>query len=131
MYGFRLKFDMPPGRNFAGADPRCRLHLGDMTGRVYLQRLPKPRRFRFGARTRFAAVGKHFATEGEALEVGRRLQTAFAFLAAERQLGIIQDRPGLSVSQFIKDTIARDHGIQIRDNVHGLDVYSRPTLSDG
>lgn len=124
-FGFRLKFDMPPGREFAGADPRRRLHLGEMTGRVYLQRLPKPRRFRFGARTRFAAVGKHFATEEEAQAVGHGLQTAFAFFAAERQLGIdIQDRPGLSVSQSIKEAIAKDHGVHIRDNVHGLDVYS-------
>ncbi len=124
-FGFRLKFDMPPGREFAGAAPRRRLHLGEMTGRIYLHRLPKPRKFRLGVRTRFAAVGKSFASEAEATDVGRRIQIAFAFFAAERQLGIdIQDRGGSSVSQSIKDSIAKEHGVHIRDDVHGLDVYS-------
>lgn len=124
-FGFRIKFEMPPGRVFSGVNPRCRLHLGPMTGRVYLHRLPKPRRMRFGARARFAAVGKGFATKAEAHAVGVKLQTALAFFAAERRLGLdIEDRPGVSVSQELKDKMAREHGLQLRDNVHGLDVFA-------
>ncbi|MDQ3566032.1 MAG: hypothetical protein M3436_18730 [Pseudomonadota bacterium] len=99
--------------------------MGDIEGRVYLVQLPKPKRNRFGARTRYAVVGKGFPTHSSAEAVGQRVQVALSFLAAERRIGLdAQNRVGAAFSQAIKADMAAKHGVQLRDDIHGLDVYS-------
>ena len=124
-YGFRLKFHLPSGRTFARVHPRRRLQLGDIQGKVYLVRMPQQKRNKFGARARHAIIGKAFPTYAAAKETGERLQLALSLIAAERRIGLdCQDKLGGSFSQAIKDTLAREHGVQLRDDVHGLDVYA-------
>lgn len=124
-YGFRLKFHLPPGQIFAHVHPRRRLSLGDIQGKVYLVRIPQQRRNKFGARERYAILGKNFPTHAAAQEIGERLQLAFSLIATERRFGLdSQDRRGTSFSQAIKKTFAHEHGVQLRDDVHGLDVYA-------
>ena len=124
-YGFRLKFYLPAGRSFKGVHPQRRICLGNIVGRVHLVKLPQPKRHRFGAPTRHALVGKGFKTHETALDCGRRLKRVMALLAAERQLGLDagNDKSTASSSQAIKDAIATQHECQLRDDVHGLDVY--------
>jgi hypothetical protein len=124
-YGFRLKLHFPPGRIFSGVHPRHRLQIGTDSGKVYLVKLPQPKRNRFGARTRYAVVGKEFSTHSAALDAGTRIRTALTLFAVERRIGIdAQDKQGASFSQAIKDELAAKHGVQLRDDVHGLDVFA-------
>ena len=124
-YGFRLKFHLPAGRIFKGVHPRRRIFLDNIVGRVYLVKLPQPKRHRFGVPTRHALVGKGFKTHEAALACGQRLKGAIALFAAERRLGLDagNDKSTSSFSQAIKDAIAAQHGCQPREDVHGLDVY--------
>ena len=124
-YGFRLKFHLPSGRTFARVHPTHRLKLNVIQGKVYLVRLPQQKRNRFGARARYAIIGKGFLTDAAAQEIGERVQLALSLIAAERRIGLdSQHRRGASFAQAIKDTFARKHGKQLRDDVHGLDVYA-------
>ena len=124
-YGFRLKFHLPSGRTFAHVHPRRRVQLGQVKGKVYLVRMPQQKRNRFGARERHAILGQDFPTHAVAQETGERLQLALSLFAAERRVGLdCQDRPGVSFSQAIKDAFARENGVQLRDDLHGLDVYT-------
>lgn len=124
-YGFRVKFHLPAGRSFVGVQTRRRLQLGNILGRVYLVKLAQQKRNRFGTRTRYAVIGKAFPTRAAAQDVGERIQKAIALLAAERRIGVdAQNRTGSSFSQVIKDAYAAKHGAQLRDDPHGLDVYT-------
>lgn len=124
-YGFRLRFHLPPGRTFEGVHPRRRLHLHQVDGLVYLVKLPQPKRHRFGAPMRYALLGKRFESHGAALECGTKLKRALALFAADRRIGLDvgSDRASSGVSRAIKDALAAQHGVQLRDDVHGLDVY--------
>ena len=124
-YGFRLKFLLPPGHTFQGVHPKRRLRLHDVNGRIYLLKLPQPKRNRFGARTKHVLLGTRFQSHEAALDCGRRLKRALALFAAERRIGLDagQDQATSSVSEAIKESVATQQGIQLRDDVHGLDVY--------
>lgn len=125
-FGFRLKFHLPPGRTFKGVHPRRRLRLVGIDGRVYLVKLRQPKRHRFGARTKHLLLGERFATHQAAQECGKRLKFALALFAAEQRLGVDvgKDQGSPSVSQAIKKSLAAKQGIQLRDDIHGLDVYA-------
>jgi hypothetical protein len=125
-YGFRLKFHMPPGRTFKGVHPRRRIYLDGIDGKIYLIKFPQQKRNRFGARLRFAFSGVGFPTHNAALECGRRLKVALGLLAVERQFGLDagNDRATSQISQAIKNVLAQQHAAQLRDDVHGLDVYA-------
>jgi hypothetical protein len=124
-YGFRLKFFLPPGRTFQGVHPKRRLRFHDVSGRLYLVKLPQPKKNRLRGWTRYALSGKGFQSHGAALECGKRLKQALALFAADRRFGLNagQDQATTSFNQVIIDTVAKEHGVQLRDDVHGLDVY--------
>lgn len=66
-----------------------------------------------------------FASEDEARQFGRRLKTALEVAAAAARLGVDTGRnlPTSGLGKFVKDALAQD-GIHVRDNIHGLDVFS-------
>jgi hypothetical protein len=123
-YGFRLKFNLPPGRFFAGVKSRRRLQLDVVAGRVYLVRLRQQMRQRAGARTRHAIVGESFPTEEAARATGEKLRLALSCFAAEKRFGVdARDRRGVEFSDAVARAIARQ-GDQLRPDKYGLDVYS-------
>jgi len=129
-YGFRLKFHLPAGRTFRGVHPRRRLHLEAVKGRVYLVKLPQPRRHRFGARTKHVLLGMRFDSYKTALACGTRLKRALSLFAAQWRIGVDvgQDRATASTSRAVKDLVAAQQGFQLLDDVHGLDVYCEQPL---
>ena len=124
-YGFRLLFHVPPGRTFAGVGSKRRLKLPGIQGRVYMRKLPPPKRNRFGARIRYVVAGERFRTESQAAECGRKLKTAFGVLAASRDFGIDlgRDTGSSRTSTGLKQSALDKFGVQLRDDVHGLDVF--------
>jgi hypothetical protein len=125
-YGFRLTFHLPAGRSFAGsARGKRRMRFSSFAGRVYLKKLPRPKRNRFGARVKYLVIGERFASQEAALDCGRRFKLALSLLAAERQFGVDAGRDAAtsSFSHEIKEAIARSQGVQLHDDIHGLDVY--------
>ena len=125
-YGFRLKFHLPAGRSFAGgARGKRRMRFTSFDGRVYLKRLPRPKRNRFGARVKYLFIGERFTSQHAALDCGRRLKLALSLLAAERQFGVDtgKDAATSSFSHAIKEALAHSQGVQLRDDIHGLDVF--------
>ncbi len=125
-FGFRVKFHLPPGRSFAHVHPRRRLNLGTQIGRIYLVCLPRPKRNRFGARTKHCIIGTGFPTYEVAEQVGQNVKKALALFAAERRIGLDAggDQPTSSFSRAIKDSIFAQQGVVLRDDIHGLDVFS-------
>lgn len=101
------------------------MRFTSFAGRVYLKKLPRPKRNRFGARVKYLFIGERFTSQDAALDCGRRLKLALSLLAAERQFGVDAGRDAAtsSFSQAIKETIARSQHVQLRDDIHGLDVY--------
>lgn len=124
-YGFRLKFHLPAGRTFRGVHPRRRLHFEGVKGRVYLVTLPQPKRHRFGARTKHVLLGMRFDSYEAARGCGTKLKRALCLFAAQRRIGLDagHDQATARTSQAIKDLVAAQHSLQLRDDVHGLDVY--------
>lgn len=125
-YGFRLKFHLPAGRYFEGAvRHQRRMNLSACCGRVYLKKLPAPKRNRFGARVKYVLLGKNFASLDAAHDCGQHLKLALSLLAVEMQFGLDvgKDCATGSFSSAIKEALARDHDTQLRNDIHGLDVY--------
>ena len=125
-FGFRVKFHLPPGRTFAHVHPQRRLHFGLREGRIYLLRLPLPKRHRFGARTKHCILGTGFPTYEIAEDVGRNVKKSLTLFAAERRVGLDAgtDQSTSSLSQAIKDAMFEQQRVALRDDIHGLDVFS-------
>lgn len=70
-----------------------------------------------------------FNTEVEAREFGKRLKVACQVSSVLNRLGIDcgVDQATSSLSQHVKSKMRERHGVQIRDNVHGLDVFPDDT----
>jgi hypothetical protein len=66
-----------------------------------------------------------FLEESEARAFGRNLQASLHLASAITRLGIDPgiNRPTASLSSSIKQQIAEKTGAQIRDSIHGLDVF--------
>lgn len=66
-----------------------------------------------------------FADEAEARIFGRNLQMSLHLASAVTRLGLDpgQDLPTSSLAQHVKQHIAEKTGANVRDNVHGLDVF--------
>jgi hypothetical protein len=69
---------------------------------------------------------KALATEEEAWKVGEKLKGAVALSSARARLGVDigNDKPTGSFGNFVVQTIRDEFHVEIRANVHGLDVYS-------
>lgn len=124
-YGFRVKFHLLPGCSFRGVHPKRHIQLDGVSGRIYLVKLPQAKRHRFGAKSKYVLIGTRFENYESALDCGRRLKRALALFAADRRIGLDagQDETTASFSRDITEALATQHCIQLRDDVHGLDVY--------
>jgi hypothetical protein len=65
-----------------------------------------------------------FATEEEARQFGHKLRAALEVSSVANRLGVDagRDLPTAGVGRTVRET-ARDLGVHLRDNVHGLDVF--------
>jgi hypothetical protein len=92
---------------------------------MYVKKLRIPKKNRVGAREKYAILGTLFPTLETAKKCGEHLKTALSLFAAEKRFGLDrgQDRPTSGFSQAIKDNLKKELGVQIRDDVHGLDVF--------
>jgi len=124
-YGFRLKFYLPSGCSFFGDHSRRRLILRGGLGSIYLVRMPRPQRNRFGARETYCVLGKKFLSFEAAEITGRKLKQAISLFAAEQKIGLDvgKGKAGSSFSDLVKENIRASKGVHLRDDVHGLDVY--------
>jgi hypothetical protein len=91
-----------------------------------LSKIKQPRKNRFGSPVGYAFLGKGFPTKESAFECGTRLKQAISILMAKRRLGINvgKDRATSASDIAMKDMLKEKHGVQLRDDIHGLDVYS-------
>jgi len=69
---------------------------------------------------------KALGTEEEARKVGEKLKVAVALSSARARLGVDigNDKPTGSVANFVVEAIRDEFHVEIRPNIHGLDVYS-------
>ena len=69
---------------------------------------------------------KGLGTEEEARKVGEKLKVAVALSSARARLGVDigNDKATGSVANFIVEAIRDEFHVEVRPNVHGLDVYS-------
>ncbi|MGH9942382.1 MAG: hypothetical protein ACRD9R_08495, partial [Pyrinomonadaceae bacterium] len=125
-FGFRLRFNTPAGRTFKGAQRQLRIRLPLGEGKVHLSKIKRPRKNRFGLPESYAFLGRGFPTEESAFECGTRLKKAISILMAKRRLGINvgKDKATSATNTAMKDMMKEKHGVQLRDDIHGLDVYS-------
>jgi hypothetical protein len=65
-------------------------------------------------------------SESEALEFARRLRATTEFSSAIARLGINSgvDKPTSGFGQIVRDKLKAEHGIELRDNVHGIDIFT-------
>jgi hypothetical protein len=99
-----------------------RLEAG--ASRVYLKRVAKPRK-RAGDPVEFVLVGEKFRTIESARAFGSRLKVALAVFCAREAIGLNagRDLATSSFAQHVKDMLHEKFNVQLRDDVHGLDVY--------
>lgn len=66
-----------------------------------------------------------FSTEEEASDFGHRLRAALQVSSVATRLGVDvgRDVPTSGISSHVRDRIRQQTGTQVRDNVHGLDVF--------
>jgi hypothetical protein len=124
-FGFRLRFHVPPGNAFKGAQRRLRIHIHIPDGRVYLSKVKRHKKNSFGLPLVYAFIGAEFSTKELALVCGQKLKQALSILMAERGIGVNvgKDRATSSTNNEIKEMMKEKHGVQLRDDIHGLDVY--------
>ncbi|CAN5883005.1 hypothetical protein BH24DEI2_BH24DEI2_20780 [soil metagenome] len=125
-YGFRIRFLTPAGRTILGAEPELTLSFQDVNGLFVLRKLPHKENHVPGTPETFVLIGSGFCSEENADAVGRRLKTAIAMYGASTGMGVDcgRDKVTSSTSTDIKTRLRDQFGIQLRDTVHGLDVYA-------
>ncbi len=66
-----------------------------------------------------------FSSEGEARDFGHKLRVALEVSSVANRLGVDpgRDLPTSGISQSVREAVKNQHGITLRDNVHGLDVF--------
>jgi hypothetical protein len=66
-----------------------------------------------------------FATKDQARSFGQRLKFACEVSAAATRLGVNSgtDSPSSGFGQTIKERFKAEHGLTLRDNVHGIDIF--------
>jgi hypothetical protein len=69
---------------------------------------------------------KALGTEEEARKVGEKLKVAVALSSARARLGVDigNDKPTGSVANFVVEAIREEFHVEIRPNIHCIDVYS-------
>lgn len=125
-YGFRLRFRTPAGRIIGNADPELPFALEGVNGTLVLNKLAHKQNHTPGTPETFLVIGSGFHSEEEARTVGRRLKTALAVYGATIRMGVDtgRDRVTSGTSTAVKENIRAQFSVQLRDVVHGLDVYS-------
>jgi len=126
-FGFELRFLTPAGRTFKGVgiDEDFPLKFPDIIEQISLRQLPRRPNDVPSSPERFLIKGSGFPTEDAARAFGERLKLALAVIGCETGIGIDvgQNRETSSFATSIKDAVREQHGLQLRDIVHGLDVF--------
>jgi hypothetical protein len=125
-FGFRLRFTAPAGRSIQGADPEMALKIGGVNGKLIVKQQPHSPNQHVLAPETFHIVGSEFPSFDEARETGQRLKQALVICSISTRMGadVGHDTVTAGASTAVKDAILETRGVQLRDTVHGLDVYS-------
>jgi hypothetical protein len=125
-FTFRLLFLTPTGRTFSGIDPdnHAQLSLPEIDQTITLHQLPHRKNHTPGCSERFVIKGTGFPTEEAARSCGERIKQALIVVGCDTKIGIDigRDHCTSSISREAQ-SIASQTGIQLRNPVHGLDVY--------
>jgi hypothetical protein len=123
-YGFRLRFLTPAGRIMEGSDQEITISVMGIDEPLKLLHLPRKPNHAPGSPEVYIITGSNFSSEEAARQCGEQLKIAVSVYGAESRIGINvgHDKATTSTSQTIKD-MYRNTGAQLRDSIHGLDVY--------
>jgi hypothetical protein len=126
-FGFKLRFLTPSGKTLKGVeiDADSPLTFQEIEGRILIRQLPRRANDLPISPQRFLIKGSGFPTEDAARSFGERLKLAIAVVGCQTGLGIDvgRDQATSSVAQSIKDEVREKQGQQLRDIIHGLDVF--------
>ena len=124
-FGFRFRFQVPSGLSFRRAHPKRRIRLPGDAGRVYLRKLARPRQFRFTHVPDYELSGSQFSSQADSKDCATRLKNALLLFAAQGRIGLNagKDPATTSASTEVR-RICAEQGIQLRDNVLGVDVFA-------
>ena len=126
-FGFRLLFWTLAGRTFSGVttDSDTPVALPGVAEQVLLRQLPRRTIYSPGAPERLVLRGTGFADHDAANACGQRLKQALQVVGCETGDGMNGGRDVAStrVASAVKDMLRSQHGIEHRDNVHGLDIF--------
>jgi hypothetical protein len=92
---------------------------------VTIRQLPQRPNYMPGDPKRLWIVGRGFPTEDGAKDCGNRLKQALLILGCQERVGVDvgRDRATTSWGQAVIDNVRKQEGKQLRDSVHGLDVF--------
>ena len=123
-FGFRLRFYLPACREFEGLRTKRRMHLETGSARVYLRRIAR-RRKKAGDPNEFIFFGEKFSTLESAQDFGIRLRLALVIFCAREGIGLNvgKDKATSMIGQHFRDMLNQKFNVQIRNDIHGLDVY--------
>jgi hypothetical protein len=125
-YAFRIRFRTPAGRGIAGAEPELTFDLPGAPHSLLIRKLPHKSNHVPGTPETFVLTGGGFQSEVAARECGNRLKRALAVYGVTSRLGVDtgRDNTTSATSQAIKDQYLKQYNVQLRDTIHGLDVYA-------
>ncbi len=127
-FGFEIRFQTPAGRAIRGVDTENELALAmpGIAQPIALHQLPHHANHTPGAPEWFVIKGAGFPDEAAARFCGEKIKQALAIVGCETRMGIDagRDRATSGFSAAIQDAWMELNGQQLRDIVHGLDVYA-------
>jgi hypothetical protein len=119
-YRARLRFRLQKKLNVDAAERRL-----EVAGRELVLSSPKPDTpIRDSEWLGMNARG--FPSEEDARQFGHRLRAAVEVSSVATRLGVDagRDLPTSALGGGVRESIARETGIQVRNNIHGLDVFA-------
>lgn len=126
-FGFELRFLTPAGRTIegVGTDNDFPLKFSGINEEVSLRQLPRRPIDVPSSPERFLIKGSGFSKEDAARAFGDRLKLVLAVVGCETGMGtdVGRDHATSSWATSIQDAVREQQGRQLRDIVHGLDVF--------
>jgi hypothetical protein len=127
VFGFILRFLMPSGKLIPeiADDSDFPLVLPGASGTVAIRHLPPRSNSTPSSPERYEIRGTGFASAELASACGKRMKGALSTVGCELDCGIDvgNDRSTSGASRYLKDIFRDKFGVQLRDNIHGLDVF--------